>query len=581
VFADWALSWRYGGGRTGYGESGMALYREFIERKYKTIQALNEAYGTDYPDWQSVPPPLPPENPNVGAGKRNKQPKMSRAYEDFMAMKSDFLQEYFEGFLARDFRKIDPWRPLCLYYYADVETGYERPTPDFFKNNPGIIQRNGGNEIAGTWNKQYMYFRAYENTPTMSEDNAVYADTEQEWASNFFNGLQIGKWGANFFNYSYLAHSKEVARKTNGQRLYGMDHHRSEVVALFQNFKTNALPVLTDTARKPPGVAIYYGYEGGSRPTTTPGDDLFFSRYLAEPINDRFMDRLAKYYKILFLDSGSPVIPETVQAKIVEWVKSGGTLVMTPETGAWSNPARRTATDDSVSPSPESAKNELLDALGIPLPPLGKWGVGFREITVQSESADAFPNTRDIRFRQAGDTFIFPTSSYSQGKVLARYATPTEIAGQPAVFLLTVGKGRVLLLPAYPLVKSQAFYDDLLPSLGVQKQLSFRKKDTNTEPEFHSVVGYILEKQDGTNILMMQRLGGSVKFSDGSTGSQDDGQLSLNVLAYGLNEGSYEVFDLMGGNRSLGVYTAAELSSTGVPAEFNRAELKVYRISKK
>lgn len=572
-YSDWIMSWRFGGGKMGYDQACIGLYRDFIKQEYKTISALNAAYGTQYADWSQIPPPPPPVGQEAITPLRNLRPAFSLPYEDFKAMKEQFQRDWFEGFLVHEFRKMDPVRPLALYYYCDAETDYLRSTPEFFLRNPGIIQRNGGNEIVGVWNKQYMHFRAYENTPTMSEDVSVYGDTVKDWEKNVFNGARIGKLGVHFFNY----------RNPHGYTWRGSKYNTPEIDGFFSRLKAHALPLLGTTEPLAPEVAVFYDYYDSQRTLAVPGNDLFYSRYLAEPLNDRFLSRLEKHYRVLFMDSGANILPQAAAQSIVQWVKNGGSLVMTPATAAWQTESLGTQ-ESNADPvrAPLRHDHYLLRELGIPLPESGMWGTKIKgQFLAQTSSEKLFPKSRELRFYDGSTTYIFPKDAYPQAETLARFTSPSDIAGQPAALMFSIGKGKVILLAQYPRAMSPELYDGILEGLQVKKHLAFRRSADNDEPPFRSMLGYALKTSDGSRILMMQHSNNAPDphFTPGKLAESEP--FERRVVTFGLPEGQYDVFDLMDENRLLGTFTSNDLATSGVPARFRYNELKIYRIVSK
>lgn len=574
--ADWALSWRYGGGITGYCAPGAEIYRSYIRKKYKTMEALNRAYGTGYPAWDAVELPMPPVEKESRTSLRNPRPAYSLPYEDFKAAKEKIQQEYYEGFIARDFRKIDPYHPFAIYYYGDAETEYIRTTPEFFRKNPGLIQRNGGNEIAGVWNKQYMHFRAYENTPTMSEDVRVYADTLKDWQSNIFNGARIGRLGVHFFNYSLI-----LAQKKNGKtEVYHTDHHHPAIARFFQGLRKEAFSVLGKTEPMPPKVAVYYNYYDNVRTGTCPANELFYSRFLAEPINDRFVDRLRKHYKVLLFDSGAPILPEKAADAIVDWVREGGTLILTPATAAWQveKLAEKLPGDHPVHP-PLQHGHYLLERLGIPLPEEGRWGSkiagAFRG---KSVSKTRFPNTPVLDFLNGESTYLFPKGSYPQAEVLAVLESPAAVAGNPCALEFKIGKGCVILLSQYPRTKGTELYGDLLTSLGVPRYLSFSGTEEGRDEYFNKMLGYRLHVSDGSEVLMVQYSNNKPDphFTPERGGEKEP--FRRYVRAHLLPKGRYQVFEISDGRRALGTFSADELDKKGIPADFHFNELKIFHL---
>lgn len=574
--ADWALSWRYGGGITGYCAPGARIYRNYIRKKYKTMEALNRAYGTEYTAWDAVELPPPPVEKETGTKLRNPRPAYSLPYEDFKAAKEKIQQEYYEGFIARDFRKIDPYHPFAIYYYGDAETEYIRTTPEFFKKNPGLIQRNGGNEIAGVWNKQYMHFRAYENTPTMSEDVRVYADTLKDWQSNIFNGARIGRLGVHFFNYSLI-----LAQKKKGKtEIYHTDHHHPAIAKFFQGLKKEAFPVLGQTEPMPPEVAVYYNYYDNVRTGTCPANELFKSRFLAEPINDRFVDRLKKHYKVLLFDSGAQILQEKAAQTIVDWVRNGGALILTPATAAWQAEklAEKLPGDHPVHP-PLRHNHYLLDLLGIPLPHAGMWGMKISgTFRGKSVSDIRFPKTPMLHFLNGYSTYIFPKGSYPQAKVLAVLDSPAAVAGSPCALEFNIGKGTVILLSQYPRTTETGLYGDLLTSLGIPRYLSFAAEEGGRDVYFNRMLGYRLHVSDGSEVLMVQHSNNEAAPHFTPETLKETEPFHRYIRAHLLPEGNYQVFEISDGRKAVGTFSSEELDKKGFPADFHFNELKIFHL---
>lgn len=569
--SDWIYSWRNGGAKSMYGEGGKKLYLAFIKDKYHDVTALNAAYHSTYRRFEDVPLPLPPVGQEGVSKLRNPRPVYSLPYEDFKEAKAQYQRDFYERFVAHDFRAIVP-QLIAMYYYCDAETEYMRSTPGFFKDAAGILQRNGGNEISGVWNKQYIHFRSYENTPTMSEDNAVYADTLDDWHSNIFNGARVGGLGVHFFNYE--------------QRNIKPGKRTEPVIRLFRNLKKYAFAVLATTRPLPPKVAVYYNSYDNVHTSAAPADSMFRSGYLAEPVNDRFLDRLDKHYTVLVFDSGAQCLDAKSAAAIVSWVKSGGALILTPATAAWQNESLPVkAKDDywfSAVRQPLSHGNYLLKELGIPLPETGRWAADLAgPIHAETTSSLYFSGVDELDFANAFSTYIFPKDSYPQAEVLARFTSPAKMSGNPAALSFSVGKGKVLLLSQYPEVSNTAFYHGVLSALDIPRYISFSNLGNPSWDSYKFMLGYVLEAKDGSWIIMAQHASDKADPHFVPEKISDKPPFKRQLHVHGLPDGDYEVFDIMDGKKNVGDYSGTALGASGFPAAFEYGELRVFQIMKR
>ncbi|MGE0708660.1 MAG: beta-galactosidase [Planctomycetota bacterium] len=107
-----------------YSPPALRAYRAYLARRYETIAALNEAYGSRYSSFQDV---LPPERPP----RRGDAPERNRIHDDWFQAAQEgfrelhaFLRETWEGlglrepevlFLTNDSPHTFPGRELCLW----------------------------------------------------------------------------------------------------------------------------------------------------------------------------------------------------------------------------------------------------------------------------------------------------------------------------------------------------------------------------------------------------------------------------------------------------------------------------------
>ena len=235
---DWFYMWMFGDTVSGYCEPKRRQYRAWLERKYGTVEKLNAAHGSQWASFADVEPPQPDDPLRHRDRLRNPPPVTTAAYADFYRSKREDFQDYWENFVLKTLRPLDPERLFAAYYYPDAE-GDDIATKGVFTRNPGFIKHNGGMQGDRFFGYQPFEYARYEGMPGfITEDVAVWNDRVREWDDEVFGALRLAGGGANFFNYSiYQTRAHDVEHEPNDGMAGALatDVLRSAVAALPAN----------------------------------------------------------------------------------------------------------------------------------------------------------------------------------------------------------------------------------------------------------------------------------------------------------------------------------------------------------
>ncbi len=581
---DWFYMWMFGDTVSGYCEPKRHQYREWLEKKYGTVEKLNAAHGSHWKSFSEVEP-AQPDNPLRHRDRlRNPPPVTTTAYADFYHSKREDFQDYWENFVLKTLRPLDPDRLFAAYYYPDQE-GDDIATKGVFTQNPGFIKHNGGMQGDRFFGYQGFDYARYEGMPGfITEDVLVWNDRVPEWDDEMFGAMRVAGGGANFFNYSiYQTRAHDIEHEPN-------DRGKT---AFFEAMGKEFFPTVRKMKRPPTRLAIYQNnlrndnYHGHAWPY----GDLWYSRYAAEPICGKYLDRLATHYDVLALDSGAESAPAADLDAITAWVREGGTLVMTPATLAWTSEdlMDRPQGNAQTHEAPNRHGNALLDRLGLSLPKAGMWATSVTgRFSAATCDKSAFPSCANMFFKNAFSPiqkmvnidglgygrefrkdgysiYDFPAKAYPQAKVLARMDSPRALEGHPAALELAAGKGRVILLAQYPQIVDVAFWSDLCSYLGIKRDLSFASESSDADTFLPWTIGYLLEAADGSYMVMTEEMQDKTSYRRTSFPRDEKPPYRRRVLLHTLNEGRYRVSEFrLGVRKELGVFTSEQLNRQGI-----------------
>lgn len=581
---DWFYMWMFGDTVSGYCEPKRRQYRAWLERKYGTVERLNAAHGSQWASFADVEPPQPDDPLRHRDRLRNPPPVTTAAYVDFYRSKREDFQDYWENFVLKTLRPLDPERLFAAYYYPDAE-GDDIATKGVFTRNPGFIKHNGGMQGDRFFGYQPFEYARYEGMPGfITEDVAVWNDRVREWDDEVFGALRLAGGGANFFNYSiYQTRAHDVEHEPN-------DRGKT---AFFEAMGREFFPTVRKMRRPPTRLAVYQNnlrndnYHGHAWPF----GDLWYSRYAPEPICGKYLDRLASHYDVLALDSGAESAPEADLDAIAAWVRNGGTLVMTPATLAWTSEElmQHPGADARNHEAPDRHPNALLDRLGLSLPTAGTWATSVTgRFSAATCDRAAFPTCTNLFFKNAFSPirkmvnidglgygrefrpdgysiYDFSAQAYPQAKVLARMDSPRALSGRPAALELRAVKGRVILLAQYPQIVDVAFWSDLCSYLGVTRDLSFAGAASDADTFLPWTIGYLLEAADGSYMAMTEEMEDRTSYRRTSFPRDETLPYRRRVRLHTLKPGNYRVSEFRLGVRTeRGVFSAAQLDRQGL-----------------
>ncbi len=148
-----------------YNPAALEHYRNFLKERYNDIRALNEAYGGEYPDFDSIlPPPKPPR----------RQPYANRAHVDWFEAGWSYITEYLSR-LRRMWENLGIREPDILFTTNDTHA--QLPMANMKLALPNIKAKIGaGLPTLDTYPKNNPLSRALDERPSDAAFNTRLLD---------------------------------------------------------------------------------------------------------------------------------------------------------------------------------------------------------------------------------------------------------------------------------------------------------------------------------------------------------------------------------------------------------------------
>lgn len=303
----------------GYSPAAVKLFRQWLEKKYVSVDKLNKEWHSDFKAWNKVVPPQPNWENDW---------ESSPAWRDFVNFKQDFVVRRLTE-LQSLLREVDPNRPALMYGKEGFgATGALAPV--YKKYN--VRYSNGGGES----------FMAYVQSCIM-RNNGVYPTNEGHYVmpnsgsvfSVMANTILTGNYGGNNIQWGLVwakkAHDKMPETK--------MIMHATKVIA-------DEAASLSRTVVAPPKWAGFFSATNSlytKRQFRLKANNQMKSLHdagtyiLHSPeswIDDYCELDVLKKYPVL-VDTGSEVMRRADVGKLLSYAKSGGTLIAQVNTGKY------------------------------------------------------------------------------------------------------------------------------------------------------------------------------------------------------------------------------------------------------
>lgn len=437
-------------------------FREWLRERYKTVEAVNEAWGAAFwsfevRNWNDIPlPRRMPAGPNPSH------------WLDFARFSSDTQVEFMKT-------QYDLLKAMCPDHFVTHNAMGAFPEVDYHKlfqtsdlatwdNYPDALgdpyHPAYGHEITRSFKNRFWVMEERSGAPGPSETGELHEQPEpgeiRRWAwqgaANGADGVVYFRWraclsGAEQYWHGILDHDGVPRRRY------------AEVAKTGEEFaKAGAELEGTQVEAK---VAVIRSYEhlwSIERQPGAPGfryDDHCFELYRAAKRHGHSCDLVGldadlARYAVVFAPCLN-MVDEGLSAKLGQYVRAGGVLVLTPQSGT------RTPTNlmtDRTRP-------------GLLAPLAG--------VTVEECRSYHHGQTHEISFARGG--LIAQTCTVGLWVEILQATTAEPVAeyrgepytGRPAITCNAVGKGRVFYMGVYlPRPVLEAFLHDILPDFPVK-----------------------------------------------------------------------------------------------------------------
>lgn len=359
----------YEGIVAGYEPPMKNAFRKYLKNHLKLdLPALNRRWKTSYRSWDEVEQPLP-------AFQLGKKPDLSMRWADFNRFKEYMCRDVFFPEAVRRIRSYTDRHIIILYGGLDRKLG---GMVDYFHNGGNTFLQGEGRGLE-LWNKGRTGWISEPHDPTRwaSSDDSEW---NLDWTT-YVSMLQAGGGGANLHVYYYPRRLTE-----NCGFIYAYDRLRK-----YQAIMEELLEYVP--AHEPPRIGVFQDnltLYCKHRTTFWPRlEDLkrFFElvKFSKIPFTEAERDNLDQL-KLLVLNPLDEVMSQENIRMIAEWVRRGGKVILTANTGKY------------TPETGESAPWRMLQALGI-APPSGAFRTTELDVSADIVRDNPFfDGKRKIRF---------------------------------------------------------------------------------------------------------------------------------------------------------------------------------------
>jgi hypothetical protein len=343
---------------SGYNDSAVAAFREFLKRKFTTIDALNRAWKSSYSGFDAIRPPADPY-----ATPMEKATPISYEFELFRCdSQTSYWKLVYDAYRKYDAKKpieahasmyMSGWPAQAMDAYQMLKAGVadwiDMHQNNFPPNLPEQIYLYSICRLTGRVPVQFEYIWTYPRTGAF--DPSRESDFRATCQSSVWRNLVWGKQAFVFFDFYY-----EWPGYRNGMfdKDLGYSILRSSACVI-PTVKRQALrfnDVLLNTEiEEPPIVVLQPSASVWNSPPIHPHDGFSFHtnagmrvHELLFPHNYPFLYvpeeailedgyKLSKHRAII-LPQG-PYLPPKMTDALLDWIRGGGTLIATGVPGIW------------------------------------------------------------------------------------------------------------------------------------------------------------------------------------------------------------------------------------------------------
>ena len=420
-------------------ETCKTAFQKSLQKRYKTIDNLNDVWGTGiwsqkYSSFDRIPLPTKGATPHHPSLFYRYKEFMSDSFAEFARVQEKIIHkgskapvttngmdafhrlDYQELFRTLDFVSSDLYMPAKDLWKYIYEFDWMRP----FKDKPYWIM-----ETAATWAGQLVPAKSFINRNSLRTKMwlgyALGGETVSFWHWRaHWSGQEI-EWGSVTYSWGEPTLAEKSVRQV-----------KEELLTTGQ--------IITDTTVKKPGSAIHLSYPSmwvfdfGGRSTVKYDNELgeFYKVFLDQniPRDIIYTEGKVDGYKNVF-SPYLPIIDDALLKKMKEFVLSGGCWIIGPLSGF--RTVDNTAHKDSD--------------MG-PIEDLFKIHIRHR-FPLNGEGAEPVHIDWDGVGKAKCENFAVSIELKGNGKVLAKYADG-PVAGMNAIVEVPFGKGKVIFLGTLP-----------------------------------------------------------------------------------------------------------------------------------
>lgn len=342
----------------GYNDSAIAAFREFLQKKFKTLDALNSAWHGSYKNFSEIQPP-----PDPYVTPREKASPLSYEFEKFRVETTTRVWKMcYDGY-----RKNDPAKPVAANMSMYMSGwpcealdayGLQKNAADwidmhmnnFPPNLPEQIYLYSLCRLTGKVPVQFEYVWTFPRTGPL-DDNSE-SDFRTTCTASIWRNLVWGKKVFVFFDFYYdwpAYHNAFLDRDVE----FSILRPSGCVVPAMKRkaLRFNDLFINTEVAT-PPIVVLQPTASVWNSPALHPNQSFSFHIGVAQhevhdllfPKNYPFLyvpeeavlddGYDLKKHKVIILPQ-APYLPPAMSEKLLAWVKNGGTLIALGVPGIW------------------------------------------------------------------------------------------------------------------------------------------------------------------------------------------------------------------------------------------------------
>ena len=344
---------------SGYNDSAVAAFRNYLRKKFKTIEHLNDEWSSAYKDFENV---IPPPDPYV-----TPEPKATALGYEFRLFRCESQTQVWKS-IYDAYRKSDPKKPIeanISQYMSgwpveglDAYGMQKRGAADWVDMHMNNFKPNLAEQIylyslcrlTGKVPVQFEYIWTFPRATPFDDDNE--SDFRTTCTASVWRNLAWGKKVMVFFDFYYdwpAYHNAFLDRDVG----YSILRPSGCVVPVTKRkaFRFNPLLIHTEVV-SPPIIVLQPDASVWNSPSLHPNQS--FSEHINAALRDVHAMLFPKNYPFLYVPEAAvledrydlskhkviilpqaPYLPAAMTDKLLAWVKNGGTLVALGVPGIW------------------------------------------------------------------------------------------------------------------------------------------------------------------------------------------------------------------------------------------------------